>query len=224
MDTDWQLTTTTTVHSSAPISSTHRQTALEQSASYCIVMKLLDGLQHLGHRLAVDNYYNSPQLCSDLFDAQTNCIRTVRPNRVGMPSDLCLKPDGKEIQRGEVTYRTTDKLMALCWLDRKYVNTLSNCNDEKLANIRKKDYDGQPIVKAQVIIDYNEIMGGVDSIDQLLKYYSFLRKINQIVQKGGFHLFDVALLNSQILWMKVHPDAKMTGLEFRMTIVEQIIQ
>ena len=114
--------------------------------------------------------------------------------------------------------------MALCWLDRKYVNTLSNCNDEKLANIRKKDYDGQPIVKAQVIIDYNEIMGGVDSIDQLLKYYSFLRKINQIVQKGGFHLFDVALLNSQILWMKVHPDAKMTGLEFRMTIVEQIIQ
>ena len=42
-------------------------------SSYCIVMKLLDG-----YRLAVDNYYNSPQLCSDLFDAQTNCIGTVR--------------------------------------------------------------------------------------------------------------------------------------------------
>lgn len=192
-------------------------------SSYCIVMKLLDGLLHLGHRLAVDNYYNSPQLCSDLFDAQTNCLGTVRPNRVGMPSDLRLKPDGQELQKGEVIYRTMDKLMALCWLDRKYVNMLSNCNDEKLAETGKKDRDGQHIVKAQVIIDYNEIMGGVDRVDQLLQYYSFLRKSIKWYKKVAFHLFDVALLNSQILWMKAHPDAKMTGLEFRMTVVEQII-
>lgn len=66
-------------------------------------------------------------------------------------------------------------------------------------------------------------MGGVDRVDQLLQYYSFLRKSIKWYKKVAFHLFDVALLNSQILWMKAHPDAKMTGLEFRMTVVEQII-
>ncbi|MGH0132127.1 UNVERIFIED_CONTAM: hypothetical protein FKN15_048766 [Acipenser sinensis] len=139
-------------------------------------MELMKGLLDKGYRLAVDHHFNSPELCLSLYDRKTHCLGMVCGNRRGMPKDLHMKLDGTSLQKGEVTYRTTDKLMALCWRDRNYVTMLSNCNDASMVDTGKKTNEGQPIHKAQVIGDYNAIMGGVDRSNQLLKYYSFLWK------------------------------------------------
>ncbi|MGH0133305.1 UNVERIFIED_CONTAM: hypothetical protein FKN15_059407 [Acipenser sinensis] len=86
----------------------------------------------------------------------------VRGNQRGMPKDLCMKAEATPLQNGYVTYRTTDKLMALCWRDRNYVAMLSNCSDASIVSTGKKTKEDQRIYKAQVILDYNAIMGGVD--------------------------------------------------------------
>ena len=56
----------------------------EEGMTYCLVLQVLDatGILHLGHHLGVDNYFSSPKLFDDLFQAHTG---TVRKNRKGLP-------------------------------------------------------------------------------------------------------------------------------------------
>ncbi|MGH0154601.1 UNVERIFIED_CONTAM: hypothetical protein FKN15_039763 [Acipenser sinensis] len=60
--------------------------------------------------------------------------------------------------------------------------------------------DEEVDTEAQVILDYNAIMGGVDRSVQLLKYYSFLRKTIMWYKKLALHLIDVAILHAYILY------------------------
>ncbi|XP_058854406.1 piggyBac transposable element-derived protein 4-like isoform X2 [Acipenser ruthenus] len=195
----------------------------QHGSSFGVVMELMKGLLDKGYRLAVDHHFNSPELCLSLYDRKTHCLGTVRGNRRGMPKDLHMKLDGTSLQKGEVTYRTTDKLMALCWRDWNCVTMLSNCNDASMVDTGKKTNEGQPIHKAQVIGDYNAIMGGVDRSNQLLKYYGFLWKAIKWYKKLAFHLIDVAILNAHILYSQKQQKPP-TLLSFRMNLVKQILQ
>ena len=56
--------------------------------------------------------------------------------------------------------------------------------------------------KPQCIIDYNRNMGGVDKQDQMLEPYSAARKSMKWYKKLSFHLLQLAMLNSHILYQK----------------------
>ncbi|MGH0131824.1 UNVERIFIED_CONTAM: hypothetical protein FKN15_055951, partial [Acipenser sinensis] len=78
------------------------------------------------------------------------------------------------------------------------------------------------IHKAQVIIDYNAIKGGVDRSDQLLKYYNFLRKTIKWYKKLAFYLIDVAFINAHILYSQKQQKLP-SLLSFCMSLVKQIL-
>ena len=54
--------------------------------------------------------------------------------------------------------------------------------------------------KPTVVADYNQYMLGVDKMDQLISYYSFLHKSIKWWRKVFFWILEVAAVNSYILY------------------------
>ena len=58
----------------------------------------------------------------------------------------------------------------------------------------------QPVMKPEVVVRYNNTMGGVDVADQYSVYYSFTRKSMKWSRKAMFSAIEVGLVNSYILY------------------------
>ncbi len=57
-----------------------------------MVLGLMKGFDHMGVQLYTDNFYTSPLLYYRLYKHQgINACGTVRPQRVGFPSELIIK-------------------------------------------------------------------------------------------------------------------------------------
>ncbi|GFY43373.1 piggyBac transposable element-derived protein 4 [Trichonephila inaurata madagascariensis] len=76
-------------------------------------------------------------------------------------------------------------------------------------------------LKPNVVHYYNNIMGGVDKVDQHITYYLVARKRDKIkyYQNLFFHLLDQALYNSFVIH-NLAGGAK-NNMNYRITIVEQ---
>ena len=72
------------------------------------------------------------------------------------------------------------------------------------------------------ISQYNVYMAGVDRFDQLIKYYSFLRRTVKWSKK--MTLVQMAMQNAFALYTKYSTDAKkMSHLQFQMLAIEALI-
>ena len=58
----------------------------------------------------MDNYYSSPELFQDLFDAETYACGTVQKTRKGLPIAVS---SAKLKKKGESVFRRNDALLAL---------------------------------------------------------------------------------------------------------------
>ena len=72
--------------------------------------------------------------------------------------------------------------------------------------------------KPLVIHKYNQSMGGVDKTDQHAVYYSFGRHIVKWWRKLMFWLFEVAIVNSYIMY-KMSVNKPLTYVDYRRQIV-----
>jgi hypothetical protein len=81
----------------------------------------------------------------------------------------------------------------------------------------------EDIQKPQVVEDYNQNMGGVDKSDQMLLYYGFSHRSVKWWKRVFFHLLDVALVNSHILY-KAATRSRMTQLDFRLSVAKKLTE
>ena len=197
----------------------------EHGVGYGVVMKLMEGLDHLGYRLAIDNWYSSPQLMSDLAKKRTHCFGTAKLTRKGMPVDLHLRPDGSDLKKGEVSCFSSSDLIALCWKDQSLVTMLSNCHSGAMSDKVVKVRGGVEVTKPKVVMDYNEIMGGVDLKDQMVKYYSYFRKSVKWYRRLVFTLLEVSVYNAYVLWRQhTNRQGRINFLDYRISVISQILQ
>ena len=86
-------------------------------------------------------------------------------------------------------------------LDRKHVTLLSTVYSCKEIDLGRKHWKTKEAVTKQEIIHYyNKYMGGVDSNDQLMQYSPFSRQTVKWWKKFFFHLLNLAIVNSFILY------------------------
>ncbi|KAG2468815.1 PGBD4 protein, partial [Polypterus senegalus] len=85
-----------------------------------VVLELLQGCEHLGHAVYIDNFYTCPELFMELQSRGIGACGTVRVNRRHMPSQL--KPDRVKMKRGDNTafWRW---VVAVAWHDIKWVTS-----------------------------------------------------------------------------------------------------
>ena len=142
-----------------------------------VVMNMTKPYHGKFHHVYFDNFFNSPALMEDLLKEKTLACGTVRTNRKGLPKALKRRMEKGEIitkQKGQTS------LVMTTWKDKREINMLStNCSpDEPPKRISRRSKDGGEgeIEKPAVVCNYNENIGGVDSSDQMLSYYSLGRK------------------------------------------------
>jgi len=67
-------------------------------------------------------------------------------------------------------------MMAVRWKDKCDVCMLSTCHQGAMRDSGKRDQQGNTIEKPDVILEYNNVMGVVDKVDQMLEPYAMQRK------------------------------------------------
>jgi len=77
--------------------------------------------------------------------------------------------------------------------------------------------------KPKCVMDYNTHMYGVDTVDQYLAYYPFIRKTVKWPKKVYFYLLQCCLFNSYVTFSKSNPNFHKSFLEFMSDITENLI-
>lgn len=201
--------------------SEHTAATIGMLCSEAVVINLCGDHLADGHTIYMDNWYSSPFLFLQIHEAGSNAVGTVRVHRKNMPKEL----KKTKLKKGECKAFFSQGIMALTWQDKKPVNMLSTCH--KSANVtdtgKKKRHNDLPVLKPQVVQDYNRGMGGVDREDQQLASFPIMRRYAKGYKKIFFYIMDIAVYNSYIL------SAKITGrrasyTDWKVDLAEQMIE
>ena len=189
------------------------------------VLELLDNLINQGFKLFMDNFYNSFGLSERLLQLGTHTCGTLRVDR-GEPKAIS-KATTSNMEVGDVVVRHKNDIMCLAWRDKRIVQMISTIGDDKMIEItvRKRGHpDGVPKKKPHCIVLYNASMGGVDKLDQCVKYYPFTRKSVKWTKKFIFYLFQIAMYNSFVIYKEKITQRKCKSLyEYILAITESYI-
>ena len=164
---------------------------------------------------------------------------TLRINRRGIPDAVVqLKTflEQKSFHRGSGYYHRPNNLpiVYVCWKDVRVVKVISTAYPghsehsvpRKIFNCDTGRKEEVSIPRPIAIDKYNMFMGGVEKSDQLL-YHTILRKTVRYRKTLLYHLINVAVVNSHILYNypAVYAGSKtVTENDFRDALVLQIIQ
>ncbi|XP_040203816.1 piggyBac transposable element-derived protein 4-like [Rana temporaria] len=182
------------------------------------VLSLIEPLLNQGYCVTTHNFYTSPELYEFLLQNKTDAYGTARANWRNMPPMF----GNKKLKNGEMVAWQKGKMMALRWRDRKDVCLLSTVHNTSTAMVRTKG--GKKIMKPQVLIDYNNTMGGVDRADQgqAMTFYPAMREQQKKYYKKIFrHLLEQCLWNAFIL-LKKKSDKPVIHADFIWKVTERI--
>jgi len=77
--------------------------------------------------------------------------------------------------------------------------------------------------KPKCVIDYKTHMCGVDTADQYLAHYPFIRKTVKWPKRVFFYLLQCCLFNSYVTFSKNNPNSRKSFLDFMPDITENLI-
>ncbi|KAK3716928.1 hypothetical protein RRG08_026718 [Elysia crispata] len=193
----------------------------EYGATYALVMRMMTAanLLHMGYHLGLDNYFTSPRLFIELFNSHTPATGTVRKNRKGLPSSVV----NAKLQKKEVASRRKNNLLCVAYKDNTRQPILLSTY-AKAGFVDTTNSKGKTRNLPNIIVEYNNAMGGVDLSDARLYKYLTERRTIKWTHKFVFSLFGRALLNAFILYQKNTTDApKKTRYQFCVSIVEDMM-
>ncbi|XP_048012364.1 piggyBac transposable element-derived protein 4-like [Megalobrama amblycephala] len=189
---------------------------LEISGS--VVMTLLAPYLRKGHVLYVDNWYSSPTLFQHLLSLDTRACGTVHANRRGMPTFTC------RMAKGEVEFKENGSQLAVKWHDKRDVHVLTTVHPTGMAATGKLDHiTGQAKMKPVCVLEYNKKMGAVDKADMMTGFLECTRKSTKWYKKIFFHLLDMVLLNSHIVYWQI-TGKEITSLQFRTNLMRGLLK
>ena len=196
-----------------------------------LMLRLLQKYLYKGHHLFMDNFYSSPLLYCRLASCQVGCTGTVRKSRKGIPADI----KDEKVKKNSWTSRSSENLLLVKYHDKKEVYLMSTvCTDTptptgKLVRIPAPAVEDEPdtqreeIMMPHLVGVYNKYMNGVDRSDQMVSYYALRQKTMKWWKRLIFHVLNVAVVNSYILYKEYTGNKKMTHRQFRVKLIEAMV-
>lgn len=139
---------------------------------------------------------------------KVNAAGTIRANRFAnprLPTEKELKTKGRGSSAECIS--ADGNVIVTRWYDNKIVNLGSNFvgigEADKANRFDKVKNDFVSIDRPQVVRMYNESMGGVDLLDQMLQYYRINIRSVKWTLRVIFHFIDLALTGA---WMEYRKD------------------
>jgi len=132
-----------------------------------------------------------------------------------MPQDL----SPKKMTQSDLQVRTRGELTAVLWRDKRDVRIFTNIHDPPAEG---NFCDNGKAIKPQIVADYNCHIGYVDKGDRMANSYSINHRAWKWTKKLFFHLFDLAILNSYILFSSVG-GKKISNSDFQNTLLGNLL-
>ena len=101
--------------------------------------------------------------------------------------------------KGDCVFRRNGPLLCLASKEKKAkknVTMLTTIHEALMVETGKTDFFGNKVEKPEAVYYYCGRMGGVDLSNQLLNYYSFLRKSTKWSRKLLIHQLNLLILNA----------------------------
>ncbi|XP_025194766.1 piggyBac transposable element-derived protein 3-like [Melanaphis sacchari] len=174
-----------------------------------VVLHLTQNVPPNRHFLYFDNYFSSFGLFERLQQLNIYAVGTIRSNWFAQPPFLSDK-QMRKMGRGTAFEVTTDmnhcNIGLVKWFDNKAVtlgfNYVTSGDVDKVERWDKKKKAYVEIERPEIVRKYNESMGGVDKMDQLISYYRILIRSRKWTLRMAMHAFDIAITNSWIQYTK----------------------
>lgn len=189
-----------------------------------VVHKMLDIIDDpCSYHIYFDNYFSSYDLFISLKEKGFRATGTIRDNR----TQKCPIKPSKDIEkspRGTYDYQfdNTGEILIVRWNDNKAVTMGTNFDEiEPLASVSRwsKEKKAKVLVpQPSLIANYNKYMGGVDHHDWLLEKHSITIRGKKWYWCLFTRIVDMCIVNSYILYNKMHPNNKVSIKEYRRNI------
>ena len=193
-----------------------------------VVLDLLKGLEHKGHCINMDNWFNSPALVSKLSQLGFGACGTVRYTTRGIPAFANPKKHPMKRDADPQFYQKAGQLhVCVVWQDTKRVTLLTNYGDcsvtTKQIRSKKSSTGYREIQKPSIVNDQNKYMGGCDLAGQLCKYYTHNHRTLKWWKRLFVTILDICLLNATIAYNSIPTNSRLSGLEFRVKVIEGLL-
>jgi len=141
----------------------------------------------------------------------------VRKTRRGMPNI------SNKLCKGEIAFQSTDKLLALKWMDKREVLMLSSYHSAEYTETKRNHVKtGRPILKPSVVVNYNRVMRAVDKTDMILNSINTIRKTLKWYKKLFFHMLNLSIYNAYILY-KITSKKNIIFAKFHLRLIREIL-
>ena len=186
-----------------------------------VVMGLLEMTNVLdkGHFIYLDNYYTSYDLLQELAYRQTWAAGTVHKKRKHNLKAV----ENANLKQNETVCRRNGGILCIKWCDKRNVMVLTSIHEAVHVVTHKRGKDGNFIKEPLAIHDYIMNLRGVDKSDQLIGYYSFLRKSVKWWKKLFVHLISMTILNMHIL-NKLYGSEKLSHEEYMLYLANYLLR
>ena len=94
--------------------------------------------------------------------------------------------EAKKLKKGEVTFSRKQEILLISHQDNRLVNMISTLHTAEVIKTTSRRM-GVAKKKPKCVIDYNIHMHSVDTVDQYLAYYPFIRKTVKWPKKVFFY-------------------------------------
>ena len=204
---------------------------------YDVVMRLMTPYFDKGYHLFVDNFYSTVILFRDLFDNGVLATGTILDSRRSFPAALKNSKEwAKGKERGCMRWVRDPPCLVLQWVDNKVVSmitTVGTANDHIQVSRKQRNagrWTNILVQQPQIFQTYNLKMNAVDRSDQMLSTFNIQRKCLTWWKTLFFHLIDMAVVNSYILFLEhkannpneIERPAGYNQCDFRDELVRQI--
>lgn len=182
-----------------------------------VVIKLCSTIGDEDVVVCTDRFFTSYQLMKTLPYA---CVGTCMGNRKNVP---IMK---EKLKKGEsVSQSTADGVVGFKWQDTKEVLLMSNCHDDTITSVERKQKDGmkKTVSCPEAISFYNKYMGGVDMTDQYTVLYDIDRKSNKWWKRVFQRLLMTAVSNAWVLYKQLKKK-KIPLIDMLIPLAEDLIE
>lgn len=179
-----------------------------------LVFSMMENLKQ-PHILVTDSFYTTEKI---LESKKFGFIGSIKANRVTLSN----KEKNKKMKKYDKMFYANDYGLLTKFYDKKIMYVISNVHSNNIENTTRWDNKKKTNIHIpKVIKDYSINMKGVDNSNQLISYYELNRRTIKWWKRIFFHLVDMSIVNSWILY-KLKTNKKISQLEFRMKIIEHI--
>ncbi|KAF2885897.1 hypothetical protein ILUMI_20276 [Ignelater luminosus] len=133
----------------------------ERNQGKQVVLHMTKGLETSGRNVITNNFFTSFDLAREMEKKNLTLLGTIRKNKPELPQEL-VTTRGRDVYSTKFDYQDKAILASYCPKKGKIITLLLTMHDSgQISETEKK--------KPQMIIDYNKIMLGVDTMDKLVR-------------------------------------------------------